>query len=62
MANDQSMNLRVSEAFLRRLDRWRQQQPNPPTRPEAIRQICEAQLPPDNAVAAPARRKAGRSA
>lgn len=62
MANDRGMNLRLSEAMLRRLDRWRQQQPNPPTRPEAVRQILNAELPADNIVAAPMRRKAGRSA
>ena len=52
MANDKPMNLRLNEALLRRLDRWRGMQSNPPTRPEAIRQILDAQLPKDEAATA----------
>lgn len=54
MRRELNMNLRMEEALMRRLDRWRGMQPNPPTRPEAIRQILDKQLPADD-VAAPKR-------
>jgi hypothetical protein len=57
-----SINLRISEALVRRLDLWRGQQPNPPTRPEAIRSILDQVCPPDTAVVTPLKRKAGRNA
>ena len=60
MARELNLNLRMEEALMRRLDRWRGMQPNPPTRPEAIRQILDKQLPADDA--APARRTPRRVA
>lgn len=63
MPNDKSLQLRVDAAFLRRLDRYRQQQPfPPPSRPQAIRDMCDKLMPPDSAVVTKPKRKAGRNA
>jgi hypothetical protein len=44
-----TMNLRMHESMMRRLDRWRGRQDVPPTRPEAIRQILERTFSADDA-------------
>jgi hypothetical protein len=36
--------LRVSEAFLRRVDEWRRRQPDLPSRASAVRQLVEMHL------------------
>jgi len=45
MAEDKELiSLRVARELLADVDRWRGQQPNPPTRPEAIRQMLVRML------------------
>jgi hypothetical protein len=56
-----NINFRISNRLVRRIDRWRGMQPNPPTRQEAMRQLLDRVLPPDTAVVTPLKRKTGRS-
>jgi hypothetical protein len=39
-----TLQMRVSRAFLRRIDGWRRKQPDRPSRSEAIRRICLSTL------------------
>jgi hypothetical protein len=41
LINDRPFQLRVSEEFLRKLDEWRRQQPDIPSRAESIRRLIE---------------------
>lgn len=41
---DERFEMRVSEDFLRQIDDWRRQQPDLPSRAEAIRRLIEAGL------------------
>jgi len=45
MAKDVGLAVRVDEELLARLDLWRREQVNPPSRPAAIRQLLEKHLP-----------------
>jgi len=45
MAKDVGLAVRVDEELLARLDLWRREQVNPPSRPAAIRQLLEQNLP-----------------
>jgi hypothetical protein len=38
------LNIRVDEEFLKRLDAWRREQPDLPTRTEALRRIADQVL------------------
>ena len=51
LTHDKVFQMRTTEAFLRRIDNWRRQQPELPSRAEAIRRLIEAGL---RAAAAPA--------
>ena len=44
LANDRVFQMRTSEEFLRAVDDWRRQQPDLPSRAEAIRRLVEAGL------------------
>ena len=44
MSQYPQINVRVDEEFLARLDEWRRNQPNLPTRPEALRRLAEQAL------------------
>jgi hypothetical protein len=64
---DRSFQMRLSDEFLRRLDEWRQRQPDLPSRAESIRRLTTAMLQildkdPDNKGAKPKKRKVGRGA
>ena len=39
-----NLNLRLDDALMKRIDKWRGRQDVPPTRPEAIRQILDKHL------------------
>jgi hypothetical protein len=41
LINDRPFQMRVSEEFLRKLDEWRRQQPDIPSRAESIRRLIE---------------------
>jgi hypothetical protein len=47
VANDQTFQMRVSADFVRRLDDWRREQPDLPSRAEAIRRLVEQALGPE---------------
>jgi hypothetical protein len=44
MAEYPQIGVRVDEEFLKHLDAWRKKQDDLPTRPEAIRRLCELGL------------------
>jgi len=44
MSQYPQINVRVDEEFLARLDEWRRNQPDLPTRPEALRRLAEQAL------------------
>ena len=44
MTQHPQLNVRVDEAFLKRLDDWRRNQSDLPNRPEAIRRLVELAL------------------
>lgn len=44
MQNDKTFQMRVSADFLKSLDDWRRQQPDLPSRAEAIRRLVEQAL------------------
>jgi hypothetical protein len=44
LTNDRVFQMRVTEEFLRSIDDWRRQQPDLPSRAEAIRRLTEAGL------------------
>jgi hypothetical protein len=43
-SKNEPIMVRVAPELLALLDRWRGKQPNPPTRPEAIRQLIQLGL------------------
>jgi hypothetical protein len=44
MSQYPQINVRVDEEFIERLDEWRRNQPDLPTRPEALRRLAEQAL------------------
>ncbi len=44
LQNDRQLQMRVSEEFLRQIDEWRRQQPDLPSRSEAIRRLVQLGL------------------
>jgi hypothetical protein len=44
MAEYPQIGVRVDEELLKRIDAWRKKQDDLPTRPEAIRRLCEIAL------------------
>jgi hypothetical protein len=44
LVNDKVFQMRASEQWLRKLDDWRRQQPDIPSRAEAIRRLVEKGL------------------
>jgi metal-responsive CopG/Arc/MetJ family transcriptional regulator len=44
MAEYPQIGVRMDEGFLKRLDEWRRNQDDLPSRPEAIRRLCELGL------------------
>jgi hypothetical protein len=44
MAEYPQIGVRMDEDFLKQIDEWRRKQDDLPTRPEAIRRICEIGL------------------
>jgi hypothetical protein len=57
MSKYPQLNIRVDEEFLKRLDDWRREQPDLPTRTEALRRIADQVL-----AAAPPKRAKRRGA
>jgi len=57
LIHDKVFQMRATDEFLRRVDDWRRQQPELPSRAEAIRRLIEAGL---RAETAPAPKAAGR--
>ena len=47
LTNDKQFQMRVSEQFLKKLDKWRRKQPDLPGRAEAIRRLVELALERD---------------
>jgi hypothetical protein len=51
MKHDRAFQIRASEEFMRRIDEWRRQQPDIPSRAEAVRQLVEKAIEADKAAA-----------